>query len=619
MVLFSMIRSVDAKRNRTSTAYWFRFRLNPNVLFWLCFLGLNLLLFLPMYVLNMDATSLLPQPGASQAGVASILTDLFLFRENADIFRLNLEFCLLVALWLWVARLRRRPFRMILTGLYLLILVYYIYESVSISIYLDEPAFYSHYFFFKDGGRFLLESLHLSLTVHVLVFAAIVGLGVLISSLIGVMLDIPKADRLSFSSRIAVLAIAVATLLSAFTYRTTLANTQMVVSSFMYKIQRNVEESVRLYRDIAQFDGDAVQTAYDYSAVTLGNHPNIYLIFVESYGSVLYKRPDFRSAYVELASRLDGQLTQEGWHTATTLSESTTWGGGSWMAYTSALFGLRIDSHPEYLSLLNTYRLAANPYPSLGRFLKSQGYQFAWLSSIAKELDADVWDDYADFYGIDRWLGHADLNYSGRQYGWGPAPPDQFVLNFAHEEIVADSKQPVFMFFITQNSHYPWVVPELADNWRELDEPSSEELPAQPVDSISHQTLRQSYLNAIDYELSLLTDFVMKHGDEDAIFVFVGDHQPPRVSRRNDGLSTPIHIVSKDRELIAALEAKGFRPGLTVQSLDPTMRHEGFYSLFVRTLAEQYGLSATAVPDYLPDGVAATKHGSSDSEYSSPR
>lgn len=66
------------------------------------------------------------------------------------------------------------------------------------------------------------------------------------------------------------------------------------------------------------------------------------LVFVESYGSVLYKRPDYALAYTALLDELQSALTADGWHTASALSEAPTWGGGSWMAYTSALFGLRI-------------------------------------------------------------------------------------------------------------------------------------------------------------------------------------------------------------------------------------------------------------------------------------
>ena len=600
-----MIRIASVKRVGRSDCLRFLSRPKPVLAFWICFAALDLLLFLPLFVLNLDTTSVLPDVVSSHADISAIIASLLLFRENADVFRLNLEFSLFVALWLTVPTLRRQPVRVLFTLLYLLTLAYYIYESISLSIFFDEPAVYSHYFFFKDGGKFLTEHLQLSSGFYVVVAAAIVVATMIISSLVGTMLEVPRTGRLTSSSYAAVLALAAVALLAAFSYGSDLANPQLVVSSVSFKIKRNIETSLDLYQDITSYDDTAIRAAYDYSHLALTQKPDIYLIFVESYGSVLYKRPDFRAEYEDIADRLDFRLREAGWHSATALSESTTWGGGSWLAYTSALFGLRIDSHPQYLALLNMYRNAGHPYPGLGRYLKSQGYDFTWISSIATELDDRAWDDYVNFYGVDQWLRLRDLDYSGQQYGWGPAPPDQYVLNFAREKIDAASEQPVLMFFITQNSHFPWVVPELVDDWRQLNVVQSAE-PSQPsVESVSHKALRQNYLGAIEYELTLLTDFVTEHDADDAIFVFIGDHQPPRVSRRSDGLSTPIHIVSRDREFIRAFEERGFDTGLTVGALNPTMRHEGFYSLFVGILSERYGSDPATVPDYLPAGMAA--------------
>ncbi|NJN83723.1 MAG: hypothetical protein HC802_16580 [Caldilineaceae bacterium] len=151
----------------------------------------------------------------------------------------------------------------------------------------------------------------------------------------------------------------------------------------------------------------------------MSHKPDIYLIFIESYGSVLYKRDDFRAAYLELLQEIDNQLDAAGWQSASALSESPTWGGGSWMAYTSALFGYRIDSHPQFLSLFNKYQI--DQFPDLGRYLQAQGYEHVRLSSISTELKEEEWLRYRNFYGVDRWLRSRDLGYVGPGYGWGPA------------------------------------------------------------------------------------------------------------------------------------------------------------------------------------------------------
>ncbi len=69
--------------------------------------------------------------------------------------------------------------------------------------------------------------------------------------------------------------------------------------------------------------------------------------------------------------------------------------------------------------------------------------------------------------------------------------------------------------------------------------------------------------------------------------MLIGDHQPQQVSRRDDGFETPVHIISRDAGFVESLQDYGFVDGLIVQEMQPTLRHEGFYSLFVRDATGQ--------------------------------
>jgi hypothetical protein len=271
------------------------------------------------------------------------------------------------------------------------------------------------------------------------------------------------------------------------------------------------------------------------------------------------------------------------------------------MAYTSAMFGLGIDSHPEYLFLLDEYQEVA--YPDLGRYLQSQGYYSLFVSSIAKELKDGVLQQYLNFYGVDDWLTYDRLDYQGPRYGWGPAPPDQYVLWYVEKEVAAALDQPKFIFTITQNSHYPWVPqPQMVDDWRTLNRPAED--PAAPLpDQVTSQAKRRNYMNAVDYQLRFLTDFILKNGRDNAVYVLIGDHQPQQVSRREDGFETPVHIISRDAGFVESFRDYGFVDGLIVKDIEPTLRHEGFYSLFVRGLLASYGQDGAVLPDYLPNGI----------------
>ena len=158
------------------------------------------------------------------------------------------------------------------------------------------------------------------------------------------------------------------------------------------------------------------------------------------------------------------------------------------------------------------------------------------------------------------------------------------------------------MFFtITQNSHYPWTpLPALADNWQALNSPGDAPAPASEL--IEHRERRQNYWNAVEYQLEMLTDFILSEPNQEAIFVLAGDHQPPRVSRGEDGWDTPLHIIAQNGDFVASFAEYGFENGLEVREAEPTFRHEGFYSLFVRQLLAAFGRDGE-LPPYLPEGV----------------
>jgi hypothetical protein len=331
---------------------WGRPHFHPDLVFWGCYLVLNALLFIPFYLLNLDE-------GASQHILKTLrdtpltgLFNLFIWRDNSDPFRINTELAVMLALWIHVGWLRRGAIRWLMTLIYFIALIYYLYESIMIYLYRDEPVFYNHYFLIRDGLKFLAEHLNIPILVY---FAVLVGAAVLVAGivlLLRTLSDWQLPNQLSQSTRLSVVALAVAVLLSAATYRDVSADPRMVISSLSFKLEKNIAASVALYESIVNFDDAEIYTTYNYSRHHLAKKPNIYLLFVESYGSVLYKRPDWRSAYIDMLHKAEDRLDEGGFSYASTLSKSPTWGGGSWLAYTSALFGLPIMSHPQYLTLM---------------------------------------------------------------------------------------------------------------------------------------------------------------------------------------------------------------------------------------------------------------------------
>lgn len=579
-------------------------RLHPDLIFWACFVGLNALLFLPFYLANLSEG--VPNHLFTTLRVAPLtgLFNIFIWREDSDPFRINAELAILLALWVNIGWLRRGAVRWTIMIGYFVALFYYIYESVMIYLYRDEPIFYSHYFLIRDGLQFLAEHLNIPVVVY---FATLAGAAVLFAVIFAALRTLVNGQlttELSPTSRMLVTALAAGVLLSAFTYRDVSADPRMVMSSLSFKLEKNISASFALYHSIANFDDAEIYRAYNYSRHRLLEKPNIYLIFVESYGSVLYKRPDWREEYIKLLHATEEKLTAGNYHYASALSQSPTWGGGSWLAYTSALFGLHIETHPQYLTLMDRYQTKVPRYPDLGTYLRTQGYHYFWTTSISDELGDKKWGAYKSFYGVDEWLRYSDLDYAGKRYGWGPAPPDQYVLNYVRDVAMAEQTKPLAMFYITQNSHYPYdPLPTMADNWHDLNELAPDGDPA-PQEGTSHEQLRDHYLQGIQYQFDMLTEFILNHADENAIFYLIGDHQPPSVSRRADSFDTPMHIISRDADYIASLDEYGFVPALVVDDTIPAhFKHEGIYSLIVRSLIQNYGARPTFAPRFLPSGV----------------
>lgn len=572
---------------------------HPNWTFWSSFLLLNFLLFLPIYLFFRSEASFWPWTPPLKLGLTAFNLDSIIHRNNLDIFRFNVELLLLILLWMFFKPFQRRWFIYLAFSLYLVQFGYAIYEGFIRSYYLLDPVFYNDFFLFADGARFVLSSLSFSPLFYLgsgLLFLIIAGALFWLHKLL---FESIQLKVLTKTTRTMLLGMVIFTLGPVVLLKGEVSLPETAVTSFTAKIAQNIQLSQAAKTEAARFDSQYLTQFYQFTQQDLVDKPNIYLIFLESYGSVLFKRLDFRLAYEKLLQELESQLDANNWSIASTRSNAPTWGGGSWISYTSVLSGLRLDSHAQYLAMFNRY--SREPFPHLINYLRSQGYLSYRLSPNSNVLNDIEWHRYKIFYGVDEWLRFNDLQYRGPLFGWGPSPPDQYALNYAHEYINQVTDSPHVFFYITQNSHYPWTpLPEVAPEWQALNDAPSVEPP--PTQRLPLPIMRDQYLASIQYELTMLVDFILKEADENDIFVVMGDHQPARVARYADGWDTPMHIISKNSGLIESYYEYGFVPGLNTRFVEPTIHHEGFYTLFMRVLLQQSGLDSGSLPAYRPDG-----------------
>ncbi len=376
----------------------------------------------------------------------------------------------------------------------------------------------------------------------------------------------------------------------------------------------NLRESAAVYR---QVNGQVAASPYDaLDDVVLVRKPDVHVIIVESYGQVVATIPALRETWEPRIRDMQTNLEATGWHTASAWCRSPISGGRSWLADASLFMGVRIFHESVYRHLLD------QPEPrSLVRWFGRQGYETVLVAPADR---ARPGIELENLHRFSTTVFQKDLHYGGPSMGWGLVP-DQYALEYAHQEVLDRIEGPVFSSFHGTTSHLPWDdIPPLVQDWRALgtlpgtfqaqDEALDDlvELklkryrsrPLKETPGYAGETLPQQqepYRKAIDYELGVV-EAHLAHLEDDALVVVLGDHQPPYMNKYASSYAVPMHLFARDPALLDEFLAQGFEPGLVPSDDAPVaLNHEGFFSLLVRALARC--CSDGPLPDWLPEGA----------------
>ena len=567
------------------------------IIFWVLFFLLNTLLFLPKFLLDIDSSTFFPD--FHHAGSFREKWKFFFRRDNQDIFRVSVD--LLILLWIVVLFKNRRlskRFWQLTLAIYLVLFFYQIYQGTIQTLYQQKPLFYSDILLMREGLAILLAESDVWLLTLVLVILAI--LCYLIYFLFSRFMQAADKVNFSVSSKIILVVISIPCLMSLIDFRSRLDNLKMAFPLQIYWVLDNVQRSVIVRQRTHQLSPAAYSEYYNYENCVLTIKPNIYLFFIESYGRILYEDTTIHHSYMVNLKLNEAELRDNGWKSVSAFSESPVKGGRSWLSFTSFVTGTNIDKHALYDYLIDN---AAFNLPTLYKSLKSFGYKSYWLSALQNNGRDIPYDRYSQFYGIDHWIKFDDLNYKGKLYGVLPAPADQYSLNFAYDFISRQPNEPFILFFISLNSHHPFDSPHrAADDWRLLSQ--TNDAKGLKTGDRTKNTVDQNYLRSINYQLDYLTKFIIRNGSEKDLFILIGDHQPPVLANRSHSYDTPVHIISKDADLIENFGKYNFNEGLTVKGKnEPSLKHAGFHSIIMRELIHSYGTKCHDEPDYFPDGV----------------
>ncbi len=284
---------------------------------------------------------------------------------------------------------------------------------------------------------------------------------------------------------------------------------------------------------------------------------DVYLVFLESVGAVVYDNERAVEMLGPARERLAGDIAAAGLQVVSAFVRSPTIGGGSDLAHVSLLAGMDLSDPRRHDLLLTTTR------PSLISVFRSHGYQtFGLYSSVSWDWPERAW------YGYDVYVEGRTLEYRGPTLGNWWNIPDQFAFARFEQLYPRDARTPPrFVFAATISTHVPFIrVPPYQPDWQRLlgeqpfDEVDVTREMARPIDWLDMMPV---YVRLVDYTYRWIGGYLRLPPSRDTVYVLLGDHQPTaNVSGEGASWDVPVHIISRDPQLLERFIAQGFAAGL---------------------------------------------------------
>lgn len=321
---------------------------------------------------------------------------------------------------------------------------------------------------------------------------------------------------------------------------------------------------------------DAYRDTPDAQLLTALRGKDVVLSFVESYGRSAIEDPALAPQVDALLDDGTRRLDALGYGSRSGFLTSPTYGGGSWLAHSTLLSGLWIDSQQRYRTLVSSDRF------TLPRAFDRAGWRTV---SVMPELTY-AWPE-GTFYGYDHVYDAAGLGYRGPGFSYANMP-DQYTLStFQRTERAVPGRGPLMAEMPLVSSHSPWApIPQLLD-WNAVGDgtvyaPMATQ--GDPPDVVWRDParVRAEYARSIRYTLSSLISYVQTYGDDNLVLVFLGDHQAAPVVT-GDGAShdVPITIVAKDPTVLDRIASWNWQPGLRPGPQAPVWRMDAFRDRFL--------------------------------------
>jgi hypothetical protein len=300
---------------------------------------------------------------------------------------------------------------------------------------------------------------------------------------------------------------------------------------------------------------------------------DVLLFIVESYGRVAFSQPRFRQPMETTMDKLGTTLAQHGFAAVSSYLVSSTYGGSSWLAHGTLESGVRVTNDLEDAALLRS------SLPPMASYFRQSGYRTVWVMPGTRFAFPE-----GSYFDFEQAYYASDFNYRGPTFGWSPMP-DQFVLDWVRRREFVQPQQPLFACYVLVSSHAAFnIQPPYIQDWETIKDGSlyqGREIYF-PFYWRNLKDAGDAYVHSLDYDFTLLGDYLARYVTADSLIIILGDHQPPvQLTGTGEPWSVPIHIISRNPRLLDPFRKRGYTPGLVPTQPPPHPGMETFLPGFL--------------------------------------
>jgi hypothetical protein len=301
---------------------------------------------------------------------------------------------------------------------------------------------------------------------------------------------------------------------------------------------------------------------------------NVYLLFVESYGHTIFADKRHFQKFKPFLINLEKSLNARKFSIYSSFFNSPTYGGTSWLAHATLAGGVHLKNQMDY-NLLITSKTK-----TIAKYFNTAGYRTISVMPGTQW----PWPEGA-FFGYQKKYYAWNFDYKGPPYGWSTMP-DQYVLDYIYRHEIRDRTKSLFIEFILGSSHAPFhLQPPFLKDWSQIADGAvyrEKQAVTFPVVWPDLSNASEAYVTSIIYELNVITDFIKRYANNNTLIIFLGDHQPNvQITGKDQPWSVPVHVVSRNRELVEPFRKRGYRPGLIPSHPPPHRGMETFLYEFL--------------------------------------